>query len=63
MDALRIIPRSAPFYLRFLGALVVIGAIAIAAWWYYGMRAEQVEEIFREANSGRVVLPLSRTAA
>jgi uncharacterized membrane protein len=57
VDGLRIIPRGAPFILRFLGALVVIVAVALAARWYYGMRAAQVEEIFREANSG-LVLPV-----
>ena len=57
MDGLRIIPRSAPFYIRFLGAPVLIAVIALVARWYYGMRAAQVEEIFREANSG-LVLPV-----
>lgn len=55
MEGLRIIPRRAPFMLRFLGALVVIVAIYFAARWYYGKQAEQVEEIFREAGSEREV--------
>ena len=61
MDSPRIIPRSAPFFIRFLGAIGLIVVIAIVAWWYYGMRADQVEQIFREANSG-LVLPVSEAA-
>lgn len=50
-----IIPRSAPFFIRFLGAIGLIIVIAIVAWWYYGRQAAMVDEIFQEARSERVL--------
>lgn len=55
LPSTRIIPRRAPFFIRFLGAIGVIILIAIVAWWYYGRQAAMVDEIFREASSLRVL--------